>query len=119
MNARDRAIVDGIAQCLGICHERGISSAHLRRTVQDVIVGTIDETHVMYDKWADKAERTSAAGLKAQLHYLREAWGHRRLVAYLRKTGGVLDAIVRGTSSTPAEIKKDIGFKANEGDVVI
>jgi hypothetical protein len=119
LNARERAIADGVAQCLKICHEQGISSAHLRRPLQDVIVGSIDETHVMYAKWKSKAERTSAAGLKAQLHYLREAWGHRRLVAFLRRTGGVLDAIVRGTSSTPAEIKKDIGFKANEGDVVI
>lgn len=119
MNARDKAIADGIVQCLKICHERGITSAHLRGTLRDVLLSGVDKTHMMYDQWKGKAERTSASGLTAQLHYLREAWGHRRLISYLRRSGGVLDAIVRGTSSTPTEIQADIGFKVNEGDVVI
>lgn len=56
-----------------------------------------------------RADKITAAGVTAQLSFLKEAWGSMRLKNFLERTGGILDAIVRHTSSDPKSIAEDIG----------
>jgi hypothetical protein len=65
------------------------------------------------------ADEISSAGVAAQLSFLLEAWGATKLNAFLQSTGGILDAIVRETSSSRRQLRKDIGRDNinSDGDV--
>jgi len=55
------------------------------------------------------ATEVNRAGLAAQLGYLLDAWGPRRLQRKLEGLGGVLDAIVRKTSLTEEQLDQELG----------
>ena len=72
----------------------------------------------MYADRKSRADEINRTGVRTQLALLLEAWGRRRLVRHLEAAGGVLDAIVRTTSSTEAELRNDDGYITNLSDVV-
>jgi len=108
-----------IDELLEMCRVRGIGSAHLRKALRDVCVGRLPEEHSMYVYELGRADEISATGLRAQLVYLQSALGARPLDRLIRGTGGILDAIMRNTSSSAEEISDDIGTKNDVSDVVI
>jgi hypothetical protein len=104
---------------LEVCEQRGISSAHLGDAVRKSCVGSLPDG-LARDQLAKHADKVNAAGLSAQLSYLLSAWRTKKLTAELNKIGGVLDAIVRSTSSSREELMEDIG-RDNinaDGDVI-
>jgi hypothetical protein len=60
--------------------------------------------------------KTNTAGLAAQLAVLMTSWGERKLRSEISKMGGVLDAIVLHTSSSPAALEADAGLNNIDGD---
>jgi hypothetical protein len=120
---RQRALQAALDALLETCRLRGIGSQHLQQTIHDACVwGVVYElsTPSLYKHDAARAEKISNAGLAAQLSFLREVWGMKKLTSFLEQTGGVLDAIVLHTSSNPEAIEEDIG-RDNinaDGDVV-
>jgi hypothetical protein len=106
-------MIEGLLQ---VCHERGITSAHLRKHVLGVYTYFAEPSSENYPVCVRSADTVSSAGLTAQLHALLEAHGDKRLMAILLKTGGILDAIVNHTSSSPAEIEEGIGRYNVDGD---
>ena len=108
-NARDRAMNKMLDDMLETCRLRGITSQHLINPVHKLIVGRTYRDSPQYDHECIRAANISAAGLTAQLCCLRTGWGTKRLRRYLENTGGVLDAIVRATSSSSEELEADTG----------
>lgn len=119
LSLRQRAFKNELDELLELCRLRGIGTSQLRRHVHDTCTANVRFGAVYAHECARAAELT-AAGVTAQLSFLREAWGAKKLRQLLETTGGILDAIVRHTSSDPEELKKDIGrdnVDAN-GDVI-
>jgi len=100
------------------CHMRGVTSKHLRKAVESVCVGSLQPGHIMYEHGKSRADEINRTGVRAQLALLLEAWGRRRLMRHLEAAGGVLDAIVRSTSSSAEELSDDDGYITNLSDVV-
>lgn len=103
---------------LKTCHDRGLTTKHLRAAVEAVILGALHQDHIMYADRKSRADEINRTGVRTQLALLLEAWGRRRLVRHLEGAGGVLDAIVRSTSSTAEELRNDDGYITNLSDVV-
>lgn len=108
-SARDRRLAEELDGLIDICNSRGLSSRHLRQVIHDTCVQNIHVDSPIYEHEWRRADKLSSAGLAAQLSFLRDAWGARKIKGTLGQMGGILDAIVRRTSSTPAEIEEDIG----------
>ena len=134
MSKRQRALQNDLDELLELCRLRGIGSQQLRQSVHDTCTRFLSETlglrlsdpagvcgpSAVYEHEVLRAAELTAAGVTAQLSFLREAWGAKKLRSFLESTGGILDAIVRHTSSDPEALKKDIGrdnVDAN-GDVI-
>jgi len=120
MNKRQKGLQTMIDDLLEICRLRGISSKHLATHVRTVCTDGVYRSGPAFEQELARAAKVSSAGLTAQLSYLREAWGDQKLGHVLKETGGILDAIVRATSSDPEELAIDIGrdnIDAN-GDVI-
>ena len=109
---------EAIEVLLKTCHARGLTSVHLRKAVESVCVGSLQPGHIMYEHGKSRADEISRMGVRTQLSLLQEAWGLRRLVRHLGSIGGVLDAIVRSTSSSAEELAVDDGHITNLSDVV-
>ena len=120
MSKQQRALQSTIDDLLEICRARGIGTQHLRQAVHDACTGTVYKSAESYPHEVARAAKITAAGVSAQLGYLKQVWGIRKLTRVLEETGGPLDAIVRATSSDPDELVIDIGrdqIDAN-GDVI-
>ena len=109
MSKQQQALQTTIDDLLEVCRLRGISSQHLKQHIHDVCTDGIFPDSPAYRQEWTRADGVSAAGLTAQLSYLKQAWGDRKLRHVLEETGGILDAIVRATSSDPEELAIDIG----------
>ena len=120
MSKQQRALQITIDDLLEICRVRGIGTQHLRHLVHDACTGTVYKSSTAFRTEVARAAKISSAGVSAQLGYLRQVWGLTKLTRVLEETGGLLDAIVRATSSDPKEVEIDIGrsnIDAN-GDVI-
>jgi len=122
MNAAQRRRQALIEDLIRVCEERGLGPEHLAPLIYNTCIGKSRDLHVTPDPEVKTkmAEKVSAAGLAAQLNFLLDVLAERRLRAELMKMGGVLDAIVRQTSSSRAELDDDIGRNNVDvnGDVV-
>ena len=120
MTKRQIALQAELDDLLEICRLRGIGTHQLRGHVHFVCTDGINAGSPVYEHEGARADEVTAAGVTAQLSFLREVWGSTKLRRILKETGGVLDAIVRHTSSDPDAIAKDIG-RGNvdvNGDVI-
>ena len=120
MSKRQLGLKSTIDALLEICRLRGIGSQHLATHVKSVCTDGVYVDSPAYGQELSRAAKVTAAGLTAQLSFLRAAWGDRQIQHVLAETGGILDAIVRATSSDPDELAIDIGrdnIDAN-GDVI-
>lgn len=112
--------LEELSKLITVCRERGITSRTLRQVVFEICTAGCWREEPEYDwKWR-KADVISKAGVAAQLSYLREVWGLKKLEAFLMKSGGVLDALVRVSSSSPEDLEKDEGLDNidEDGDVL-
>jgi hypothetical protein len=119
MSKRQKTLQLTIDELLEICKTRGIGTQHLRQAVHEVCTGTVYKSSTSYPKEVARAAKISAAGVTAQLGFLKQVWGLTKLTRVLNETGGLLDAIVRATSPEE-EVEIDIGrdqIDAN-GDVI-
>ena len=116
MSRSQQKFNDDIDGLLAICRLRGISSEHLRAPLHKVCINGIDEGTQFHDQELARIEDLTAAGLSAQLSFLLKARGIRDLKQFLERTGGVLDAIVLHTSSSPKQLEEDIGRNNIDAD---
>jgi hypothetical protein len=110
MNAYQSRKLAELKALLTVCNERGLAPEHLRRLLHETCTVGMPVDSPLYEHERQRAEEISAAGLAAQLSYLRDALGIKRLTKKLKNMGGVLDAIVRHTSATAEELKADVGM---------
>jgi len=108
---------DTIQELLEICRLRGITSSTLRPIIEASCVRVPPE-HFLYDAELKRATEISDTGLRAQLTCLLVVCNEGLVRRHLMTTGGVLDAIVRSTSFTPAELDDDTGLKSDPTDVI-
>ena len=108
-NARQRRRQALLDKLIELCRLQGINSHKLREAVYYSFLDGIHTDDPLYQLRRKYADETSSAGVAAQLSHLLEAWGEKRLRAKLKTIGGVLDAIVMATSSSPAELDADVG----------
>jgi hypothetical protein len=120
MTKRQLLLAQDLDNLLDVCRMRGITSYHLRAPVHESCTYGLFTDSLGYQKGWERADEISKSGLSAQLSFLREAWGMKKLENFLNNTGGVLDAIVRATSSTPEELSTDEGRENinADGDVI-
>lgn len=98
-----------VEELLEICIQRGISRHHLSDEVHQTSTRWFSDGDPIKELYAKNAAAITAAGVAAQIHYLLQAWGETRLRRKLNSAGGVLDAIMKSTSSTSLEIEEELG----------
>jgi len=109
MSKRQRKFNETIDELLAICRLRGIGSSHLNSTLHELCTRGVASGTPSFEQEADRAVKLTAAGTSAQLAHLLKAWGIKKLTQHLKSTGGVLDALVRHTSASRAELEEDTG----------
>lgn len=107
MNSAQRRRRDQIEELVRIAQSAGLGSRELVDAVSGVL--NFGQRDLNLTTSISRAARVNNAGLMAQLYVLQEAWGTKRVATWLQKTGGVLDAIVKATSTTPEEREADVG----------
>lgn len=103
MNASQRRKKRLIDELLEHCNARGLGPGFFAPHVQK------SASLAGRDRDLRLGHEVNSAGLTAQLNYLLEVWGHRRLKKLVMKSGGVLDAIVRSTSHTGEQLEQQLG----------
>lgn len=109
-----------IDELIEICLQRGITNHLLEKKVRDASCRWYKPGDPHLEWMEARSAQISAAGVTAQLYYLLEAWGEKRLRKTLMKTGGVLDALSYHTSSTPPAEREELLGRHNvdeDGDV--
>ena len=110
MNAMQRRRRTLLEELIKICGDRGLGPRHFAPVIHDTCsFGEETRPRKVKERQASMASQISEAGLMAQLSYLLDVWAEKRLRAKLQEMGGVLDAIVLQTSSSPDELEQDIG----------
>ena len=108
--------METVDELIEICRLRGVTPQHLRADVHCIVAFHLPVGSPLLRGAQERSDRISNAGLAAQLSFLLEAWGLRKLKQQLEDTGGILDAIVRHVSSSALERDRDIGRDNIDGD---
>jgi len=109
MSKSQRKFNETIDELLEICRLRGIWSHHLEPVLHELCTRGATPGTPSFEQEVDRAAQLTAAGTSAQLAHLLKAWGIKKLKQFLESTGGVLDAIVRHTSSSAHQLEEDTG----------
>ena len=116
MNKRQRQFNAAIDELVEICRLRGIGPQQLRIPLGDVCTSGATDGSQFYFQELRRVEELTAAGLSAQLSFLLKALGITKLKKFLENTGGILDAIVRHTSSSSQQLNEDTGRDKIDAD---
>jgi len=97
-----------VEELIALCEQRGIGRDALREHVHGLCTYSQLPGSHQYLHRTKMSDDVYDSGIAAQISFLLDGWNEWKLRRMLNNTGGILDAIVRSTSSSRDELKKEV-----------
>jgi len=105
-----------VEELIRLCEQRGIGRDALREHVHGLCTYSQLPGSHQYQHRTKMSDDVYDSGIAAQISFLLDGWNEWKLRRMLNSTGGILDAIVRSTSSSRDELKREVNREKLDRD---